>query len=436
MSFDVMVEKAQAVAADATLNARYDGDMQLSAVGVSIPPKVRKLEIVVNWPRLVVDTTAEVLTVEGFECSTASDEQRQTLDRIWHSSDMDTISNLAHVEALVQGEAFLIVGITEDGEVRTTAHTRNNFAVAQDAHGRVTEACVVFTEVNEAGSEVTKAAYYTPERTETFQQASGRWGLIDSSPGVGIVPVIPVRNRARIGDKAGRSEMEMVIPFGDAGSRSFTLLQLATEIMSMPQRWIAGGELSRFKGPDGKPLTQDEIYLGAFMMSPDNQSRFGQFEGANLQQIISVIETSAAQVSAMTGIPPSMLGLTTDNPASAEAMRAAKERLIARCERKQQVFGDAWETWAKLVLLFSGVGDENLESLQTMWRDVASPSVAAKNSEILQAHAQGILSKKTALEVLPLTPAQRAYENSAERAALDAGATGLLMGEGVDGYTA
>jgi len=115
-----------------------------------------------------------------------------------------------------------------------------------------------------------------------------------------------------------------------------------------------------------------------------------------------------------------MLGFSAaGNPMSAEAMRTAKERFITRGERKQQVFGDAWAKWARVNLALDGVDkgviEEKLNDLSVAWSDVSLPSVAARNQAILQAHSQGILSSRTAREVLPLTPEQRKRENLREQ---------------------
>ena len=71
MSFERLLSQAQSTAVNPEYNLFYDGSRQLDAIGVSIPPRVRALEVVVNWPRLAVDTLAEVLRVEGFESADA-----------------------------------------------------------------------------------------------------------------------------------------------------------------------------------------------------------------------------------------------------------------------------------------------------------------------------------------------------------------------------
>lgn len=427
MSFEGLLESAQVSLSDSDLNARYDGTRQLSQMGVSIPPKVRALEVVVNWPRLVVDTMAEVLTVDGFEAANMPDEAIASVWRVWQSSNMKSRSHLAHVEALIQGVAYVLVGLTEDGRVQTGVLPRDGVAVKYGSDGQVAEAVIVYEVETEQFTRVKRAAYYLPDSIEVFQETNGQWTRLSSQRGCGLVPVVPIVNKTRLSDVNGRSDMELVIPFGDAASRSFTLLQLATELLSMPQRYIIGGNWEKFRKRDGSQPTPEEIYLGTLMVSPDSNSKYGQLEGARLSEVIAVLKHCAEMVSAVTGLPVAMLGVTTQNPSSAEAMRAAKERMISRGEFKQDLFGDAWEQWARIVLAFQGVSLEGSDTLNAVWRDIAVPSNSAKSAYLLQAQAQGVISARTARDGLPLTPEQRSRENQLTDQAQRLGLSGVLV---------
>ena len=427
VSFDSLLDTAQATVSDSGWNERYNGTKQLSQMGVSIPPKVRALEMVVNWPRLVVDTMAEVLTVDGFEAADIPDDTIRDVWKVWQQTNMKSRSHLAHVEAMTQGISYALVSLTESGLITTGVLPKDGIAVSYGLDGAVSEAVVVYSERTEQGSEVKRAAYYVPDQIEVYQETYGTWTRISSQRGCGLVPIVPIVNQTRLSDKRGRSDMELVAPFGDAASRSFTLLQLATELLSMPQRYILGGDLSKFKKSDGSQPSMEEIYLGTLMVSPKPDVKYGQLEGARLSEVINVLKHCAEMVSAMTGLPVAMLGVTTNNPSSAEAMRAAKERMISRGELKQDVFGDSWEQWARIVMAIQGKSLDGAETLNAVWRDIAVPSNSAKTAYLLQAQAQGVISATPARDGLPLTPEQRAYENRATDTAEQLGLVGQLI---------
>lgn len=422
MSFEALLSEASSVVSDSTYTDAYDGARRVGMIGLNVNPKIRALELQLNWARLAVDMVSEVLTVEGFESSLeGSDELLKVVSDAWARNRMGMKSHFVHTEAFIQGEAFIVVGTVGDGgqgQSLTTVHPRDGFAVSEDSDGNVVEALVTYTAESDSGSRVNKATYYTREKIYTMQEANGVWHRVATQPGYGLVPVIPVRNKSVVGDRYGRSEMDMVLGLGDAGSRAMTMLQVAMEILATPQRYIAGADGNRFKRPNGDSVSLDELYLGSFLMIPDSDAKLGQFPGADLSQIVSVVKTAAEQVSAMTGIPPTMLGVMSDgNPTSAEAMRAAKERMISRCEAKQVMLGDVWTQWAKVVLAVEGFDPSKVGNVSTVWRDVASSSVSARSANLLQAHAQGVVSARTARDALQLTPEQKKRENAREERA-------------------
>lgn len=408
MSFKSLLQDCQVIKGGRKYSSYYEGEHRVDAIGVSLPPQVRVLEIVANWPRLAVDVLVECLSVDGFTLAEdKTGKVTRALQRLWAGGDMDSLAAMAHTEALIQGRSILVVERSLQGKVFTRVLPWDAcVAYETDSAGRVVEAMIRYRRQDEHWAQV-----FGLDGSAWYQFSGGVWREEKAyrQPSVGITPFIPVINRVRPSDEVGRSEMDDVIPFADAASRSFTNLQVAQELLSMPQRYILGGNSQKVTRPDGSQVSELEQYLGRYIHGPEKGS-VGQLPGADLTPIISAIKMYAQNVSAVAGIPPSMLGITTDNPSSAEAMRAAKERLVAKAERKQALFGDVWEQWARIVLGLGGRPVSGLETLETIWRDSATPSQAAKNQTVLQAYAQGLVSAPTARELLPLSPEQRARE--------------------------
>lgn len=409
MSFDSLVKRCEGGRQDSRkLEAYYCGDHRLDALGVGLPPTMRVLEMISSFPKLAVDVLVEALNVEGFAMSD-DDKTPALLRRWWQANDLDTVSHLVWAEALVQGLGFFIVGPGTDDTPRITGHSAKGIAVARDHMGDVVEAVRLY-----GPHEDRRAAHYLPGSTAYYaKNAIGRWVLVETrSTGTDLIPVIPVANQIRIDEPDGRSEMLEVMGLADAESRSLTNLQVAQELMAMPQRYLFADGMESFRDQNGNPIDKLQAYMSSVWTGPKD-AKAGQFPGADLGQIINVIKLYGQKVSSITGIPPSMLGISTDNPASAEAMRVAKERLITKGEQKQHLFGDALESVMRVALAMYPPADEpqGVETLETVWRDVATPSQSAKAANMLQAHSQGVLSGHTAREHLALTPEQRAYED-------------------------
>jgi hypothetical protein len=403
MSFDSL--RAQATPWDSwELEAYFNSEKRLAALGVSLPPEMRVLEMVSGWPRLVVEALVERLTVEGFylaDDTTFADAAW----RWWQANNMDVNSILVHTEALVQGSAFEIVGPGENDIPRITVHGRNEIRVAYNQVGRVSEALRDY----KADDGSTWTAHYEPGVTHYYGQGwGGRWlkaASVDS--GMSRVPVVPFINRARINQRSGQSEMRDVMSLSDACSRSLTNLQVAQELVSMPGRYLLGADANAFVGADGKPKTQLEVYIGRLLLGPAGATA-GQFPGAQLDQIINTIKLYAQKVASVTGLPNSYLGINTDNPASGEAINAAADRHVKKAEQKQVMFGDSHELAIDLGReLVSGSYNPVMVSLETRWRNAATPTLQSNAQAAVQLVQTDIIPAAVARDMVGLTPEQK-----------------------------
>lgn len=404
--------------------AYYEGRRRLDAIGVSLPPNVRVLEMPVRWPKLTVDVLVRSLVLEGF--TMAGGEVPHELHRILQANNFDSLLTLTLTEALVTGRAWVVAGgpvIPGSNIPRLSAHRGRDIVVKRDIFGTIIEAVQTYTRGG-----VEQKAVYTPGHLAVYAVDGGEETLIeehDYSATYPGVPIVEVVNRTRIGG-GGTSEIEDIIELCDAASRSLTNLQIAQELLAMPTRYLFGdGVADQFTGDGQHPgLARLEAHFGHLLVGPSG-SQAGSIPGADLQQIINSFKLYAAQVSAMTGIPASMMGVSSDsNPTSAEAMRAAKDGLISRAELKQHLFGDAVEEIARMVLQMAGVKVEGLETLEARWRDPAVASISSRNALMLQAQAQGVITSQTAREFLGLSPEQAKREDSHDsevRAALGEG---------------
>lgn len=106
-------------------------------------------------------------------------------------------------------------------------------------------------------------------------------------------------------------------------------------------------------------------------------------------------------MSSLTGLPLAFLGLATHQPPSADAIRASEARLVKRAERRQRSFGESWERVMRLVMLVrDGEVNPRARSLETVWRDPATPTYAQKADAVTKLHQAGILPVEAAWEEL------------------------------------
>lgn len=414
---------ASGTAPRARLDRYYEGRVRLASIGLSLPPEMRRLSTVVNWPALYVDSLEERLDVEGFRLDGAADADDR-LWQWWQDNDLDEESQLAHLDALVYGRAFVTVGSAPEGgappviRVESARHMAADF----DPYTRqVTAALRVLTEDAEDEPHDQPGAHpitpphaarlYLPDRTVALERTpnGGRWEVAgEDVHRLGRPLVEMLTNRGRAGERSGRTEMRDVIELTDAACRTLTNLQGAQEMLAVPQRYVLGARQEDFTDAHGNPIPAWEAYIGRFLMLTNEEAKAGQFPAADLRNFTEVMNLYAQMVAAVTGLPPHYLGQSTDNPASADAIRSSEARLIKRAERKQRAFGGGWERVMRLAMLVEGMDPAGGSAMETVWRDAATPTVAARADAVTKLVATGILPIEAAWEQLGYSPQYRA----------------------------
>lgn len=400
----------------AVLEGYYDGARRLEAMGLALPPEMRRLTTVVNWPRLVVDSLEERLDIEGFRLGGAT-QADETLWDWWQANNLDEESGLAHLEALVQGRSYITVGAPgAEGEPPVIAVESARCMYAEtDPRTRAVTRAVRLYDFQEGRARA--ATLYLPGRTAYLRLGEdGMWvsdpALEDDEHGLGVVPVVPMVNRSRIHDRKGRSEMADVIPITDAACRALTNLQGAQELLAMPQTIFFGVEKGDFVDQNGKSLSTWEAYLGRIKALANEQAKAIQIPGADLRNFTEVINQYARLVSALSGLPPHFLGFSSDNPASADAIRSSEARLVKRAERRGRMFGEAWERAMRIAMRIMRREDAGAARLETVWRDPSTPTYAAKADAVVKQFQVGLLPLEGAWEQMGYSPEYRRHLRS------------------------
>jgi hypothetical protein len=132
-------------------------------------------------------------------------------------------------------------------------------------------------------------------------------------------------------------------------------------------------------------------YLGRLQALMNSEAKVFQLPGADLRNFTEVLKTYAQIAAGLTGLPAHYWGFTGDNPASADAIRSTESRLVKKAERRQRSFGGGWETTMRLAMLVMGRDPRSANRLETVWRDAATPTFAARADAVTKLHSTGIL---------------------------------------------
>jgi hypothetical protein len=222
----------------------YDGEQPMRNLGIAVPRELEKLRTAAGWPGVVVDTIDERLEVAGFRVGSAASTDDDLWD-IWTANRMEHESGLAHLDALMLGRAFIMVGTrdedTDDGSGTPliTVESPLNMAATYDAASRQVTAAL--QRYRYWGDEA--AALYLPDVTiQLVRPRDGDWEIRDRDEhGLGRCPVVMLANRSRSNDRYGKSEITPeLMSWTDAACRTLLRMEIGAEFFAAPQRYVIG----------------------------------------------------------------------------------------------------------------------------------------------------------------------------------------------------
>lgn len=359
-----------------------------------------------NIPRLAVTALAERLRITGFTGDPA-------LWADWVRNDLDQTSGVAHREALLLGDSFVIVWADALGRPKVTVESAKQVAVLTDPGTRRITSAVKRWETKTT----TEAVLYLPDTivrlraNQTGATVSG-FRTVETIPNpLGAVPVVNLSNSDRVLGDWGGSEIDDLKPLVDALNKSIADMMTTSEFVGRPRRWATGIELTEEPVLDddgnetGEFIETNPIPEGSrAMVSENNEAKFGQLAAADLAGYEASVRVILGQIMAVSTLPAHYVGVFTDNPASADALRAAEASLTARAEARQATFGRSWEQVARLMIAVrDGRTPELIDDIRVQWADAATRSVAQEADAVVKLYQAGLLPASYALSKLGYT---------------------------------
>jgi len=407
------------------LDDTYDGLQERTLVGLAVPPELHWVAFPLMWPATCVDANVHRMDVKGFLVNNEIDSS-SSLQELWDVNDLEANSELVHNEALIQGLSFVSIGSNEDNpdEPLIVPESSRYLAVETDPRTRKrTAALRVYASSDEFGKDVDAGVLYLPDETIWYQRGQGGLEVIERDQhNAGVVTIVPFINRGRLGAARsnslggqlepmwGRSEMWPVINPTAMAAGVLAALRIGTEISAIPRVVLSGVKTNTFKGKHGEDMTPFQSFLQAIWALEDPQAKAQTISPANLNNFTAVITMLAQQAAASSFLPWEYFGLHTDNPASADAIRANETRLAKLVERRNRVFGAAWGNALAIAERMRG-RDVPGNRILTQWHDPGTPTFAQKADGIQKlAGGKPILSREGSWDELGFSPERKTRE--------------------------
>jgi Phage portal protein, SPP1 Gp6-like len=379
----------------------YAGTQELPTVPANYTAAYRLLLALspTPWARLVVDTIAERLHVQGF--TAGSPEAGARVWEVFTDSQLNADERLVYTEALIAGVGYVSVG--EGGRIAP----ESAFEVTHEPElgNRRNVAAALKLYPADYTFRVWVCELYRPEATYRWvAELAGAPRPVGAFPidgsrrkselgweplgdptanGLGDVPVVAFENRAAILG-GGVSEIADCVPILKRIDKLTLDKLLTSEFAAFRQKWATGLEVPRDPETQ-KPVEPYSAAVTKLWVSEQDGTRFGTFEASDLGPYLAAIDAEIATLAAISRVPSHyLLQRNLANPPSAESLIAGESGLVAKVQERQARFGEAWERTLEMALELAGDGPP--EALEVVWADaeMRNPAQVADAATKLQ----------------------------------------------------
>lgn len=296
--------------------------------GISTPPDLRDFFAVLGWCSKGVDGIADRLRFRDF----AND--LYGLNQIYALNNRDVLMPSAFLGALIGSCDFIYIREGENNFPRLQVIDGGNATGELDeTTGLLTEGYAVLE--RDYLNQPTREAYFTPDYTAYYDGGRLTATVPNKAPVPCLVPIIyrPDSKRPFGHSVISRACMSIV----GSALRTIKRSEIAAEFYSFPQKWVTGTDR------DMKKLDKWSAAMSAMMRFSVNRDgtnhvQVGQFTQASMEPHLAQLKMFASLFSGETGLTMDDLGFPSDNPSSAEAIKATHENLRLKAEKAQSCF--------------------------------------------------------------------------------------------------
>ena len=298
-------------------------------LGISTPPDLIGLTLALGWCGKAVDSLADRLVFRDF----ANDNF--DMNGIFAMNNPDVIFDSAVASALISSCCFIYISLGDnDFPQLQVIDGGNATGIIDPITGLLKEGYAVL-ERDDNDAPVLEAHFMTGV-TEYYRK--GRWKpqkIPNNAPAPLLVPIIHRPDAKRVFGHSRISRACMSIQ--SSAVRTIKRSEIAAEFFSFPQKYVTGLSNDAEKMDKWKATMSSLI---TFTKDEEGDSpNLGQFTQQSMTPHTDQLRMFAALFAGETGLTLDDLGFATENPSSAEAIKAAHENLRLAARKAQRTFG-------------------------------------------------------------------------------------------------
>ena len=290
------------------------------------PEKFKGLKETVGWCAKAVDSLADRLQFDEFQ----NDEFN--LSEIFSSNNQDILIDSAVLSALISACSFVYIR-EDNGYPRLQVIDGSNATgIIDPVTNLLTEGYAVL-ERDSMGAEKTEA-YFTAGMTEIYSHGVLVQRIPNPAPYALLVPIIYRPDAKR---PFGHSRISRAcIAYTQTALRTIKRSEVSAEFYSFPQKYVLGlSEDAEFNNR----LATISSFLNFTKDGDGDHPIVGQFQQQSMAPYTEQLRTLASLFAGETGLTLDDLGFATENPSSAEAIKAGHENLRLTARKAQRTFG-------------------------------------------------------------------------------------------------
>lgn len=403
--------------------------------GISIPDRIRtNVSACVGWPAKTVRALADLSVFDGWDLGGIDPYD---IEELTDETSLELAIPQTVVSAYMHGCAFLTITKDAEGIIVTPRSAEYSAAIWDVRHNRL---AAVLT-INDATSKgrITAFNVFLPNKVYAVVRGDrGRWEaerIVTNWPEPTAVPFISDPQLSR---PLGRARITRpLMALTDMGFRTLVRMEASAEFYSVPKLWFLGAPEDAFNQDTWSSLMSA---INAIDGDIDGKNpELHQISQASMQPHSDMLKTIALVVASETNLPADNLGITLDNPTSAEAMAAAERKLTREADRQNRLFGLQLERLLRMtVCLRDGLAapPDDLKSVRPVWMptreisDAARADAYVKISGVNEAYANSTVGlRRLGLTNDEITSLQNEVTRNRARSVLDM----LTQNGGADG---
>lgn len=312
----------------------YEMKNGVEIIRTLIPRDFMYLGSVLGWCAKTVDSLADRLFFREFE------NDNFDFNGIFQLNNADILFDSAILGALIGSCSFLYISPDEEGFPRMECIDGYDATGVRDTiTGLLREGYAVLKRDDNGNPEV--EAYFLPGVTEYYRRGQLFRKDSNESPYPLLVPVVyrPDARRPFGHSRISRACMSIM----QGALRTLLRSEVSAEFYSFPQRYVTGLSLDAEGDAAFDAWRATMSSFLSFSKDDEGESpKLGQFTQQSMSPYIEQLRTFAALFSGETGLTLDDLGFVTDNPSSAEAIKAAHENLRLTARKAQKTFGSCF----------------------------------------------------------------------------------------------